>query len=351
MKLVFRPAAGVFAAIFLLVLVAGFNTGENLLYLVAVCAASFLICSLLLTPLALRGLKVRREAPASAHRNDPFTVKVRVENRKRFFPSVSLRFEDASESGVAKAYVATIPARAVATVQLRETLPRRGVHRLPDLVISSGFPLGLFRRRLTCPDRTEVVVYPRVVDLQRNVVEQMDESGATPRPLDRSGDEFFALREYVPGDDIRYICWRVSARIGRLIVRELEPNTARMVVVVFDTRGVPDTPELEEQFEEAVDLAASLAMMFLDQQYGVAVVTPEASVGLGSGSAHARKILEMLARVQAASYGTHGDEWYSASGELGGAAKVYVASDPALWGGRMGEHGVRTLDPRETINA
>ena len=351
MKLVFRPAAGVFAAIFLLVLVAGFNTGENLLYLVAVCAASFLICSLLLTPLALRGLKVRREAPASAYRNDPFTVKIRIENRKRFFPSVSLRFEDASDLGVAKGYVAKIPARAVANVQLQETLKRRGVHRLPDLVISSGFPMGLFRRRLTCPDRSEVVVYPRVVTLRRNVVEQMDESGATPRPLDRNGDEFFALRDYVPGDDIRYICWRVSARIGRLIVRELEPSMARMVVVVFDTRGVPDTPELEDQFEESVDLAASLAMMFLEQQYGVAVVTPEASVGLGSGSAHARKVLEMLARVQPASYGTHGDDWYSAPGDLGGAAKVYVASDPALWGGQMGGRGVRILDPREVINA
>ncbi len=350
-KLEFAPAARVFAVICVLVLAAAVNTGENLLYLIALCTLSFLICSLLITPLALRGLKVRRNAPPSAYRNDPFTVKVRIENRKRFFPSVSLRFEDASDSGVPKGYVAKIPARSVATVQLREILSRRGVHRLQDLVISSGFPLGLFRRRLTCPDRSEVVVYPRVVSLRRNVAEQMDESGATPRPLDRSGDEFFALREYVPGDDIRYICWRVSARIGRLIVRELEPSTARMVVVVFDTRGMPDTPELEEQFEESVDLAASLAMMFLEQQFGVAVVTPEASVGLGSGNAHARKILEMLARVQPTSYGTHGDEWFSASGDLGGAAKVYVASDPALWGGEVSGRGVRILDPREVVNA
>ena len=350
-KLVFRPAAGVLTAIFVLVLLVALNTGENLLYLVAVCAASFLICSLLFTPLALRGLRVTREAPASVYRNDPFTVKIRIENRKRFFPSVSLRFEDASDSGVAKGYVAKIPPRSVATIQLREILSRRGVHQLQDLIISSGFPLGLFRRRLTCPDRSEVVVYPRVFSLRRNVAEQMDESGATSRSPNRSGDEFFSLREYVPGDDIRYICWRVSARIGRLIVRELEPSTARTLAVVFDTRGLPDTPELEEQFEEAVDLAASLAMMFLEQQFGVAVVTPEALVGLGSGAAHARKILEMLARVQPASYGAHGDEWFSASGDLGGAGKVYVASDPALWGGQVSGRGVRILDPREVMNA
>ena len=350
-KLLFRPAARVFTAIFALLLLVALNTGENLLYLVAVCAASFLICSFLITPLALSRLRVTREAPPSVYRNDPFTVKIRVENRKRFFPSVSLRFDDASNSGAAKGYVAKIPPRSVATLQLREILPRRGVHQLKDLVISSGFPLGLFRRRMTCPDRSEVVVYPRVVSLRRSVTEQMDASGAMPRSPILSGDEFFALREYVPGDDIRYICWRVSARIGRLIVRELKPSTARMAVVVFDTRGLPDTPELEEQFEEAVDLAASIAMMLLEQQFSVAVVTPEARVGLGSGTVQAQKILDMLARVQPASYGMHGDEWFSASGELGGAAKVYVASDPALWGGQVSGRGVRILDPREVMNA
>lgn len=350
-RTVFRPAGGVFAAIFVLVLLAGFNTGENLLYLVAVCAASFLICGILVTPIAIFGLRVQREAPNSAYRMDPFMVKVRIENAKRFFPSVSLRLDDPSEPGVSQAYVPKIPAGTVASVQLQYVLPARGVHALPDLAISSGFPMGLFRRRLICRDAHEVVVYPRVVSVRRSFVEQLDDSGASPRPVDRMGDEFFALREYTPGDDIRYICWRVSARVGRLIVRELEPSTARIVVVVFDTRGLPDTPELEEQFEEAVDLVASLAMMLMDQQYGVAVVTPDSSVGLGMGNTHATKILEMLARVQPASYGAHGDDWFVASGDLGGAAKIYVASNPALWGGEVSGRGVRVLDPREVVHA
>ncbi|MDK1020666.1 MAG: DUF58 domain-containing protein [Candidatus Hydrogenedentes bacterium] len=351
LKLEFRPAGAVVASIFVLVLLTGFNSGENLLYLVALCAASFLICGILLTPIAIRGLRVRREAPNSAYRRDSFAVKVRIENTKRFFPSLSLRLDDPSKPGASQAYVPGIPAGTVAIVQLRYSLPKRGVHTLPELAISSGFPMGLFRRLLICQDAHQVLVYPRVVSVRRNVVERLDDSGVSPRPLDRMGDEFFALREYIPGDDIRYICWRVSARIGRLMVRELEPNTARMVVVVFDTRGLPDTPELEEQFEEAVDLVASLAMMLMDRHFGVAVLTPDASVGLGTGSAHATKILEMLARVQPARYGAHGDEWFMAPGDLGGAAKIYVASDPALWGGQVRGRGVRVLDPREVLNA
>lgn len=350
-RLVFRPAAWTFAAIFVLVLAAAFNTGENLLYLVAACAGSFLICALLLTPVSLWGLGLKRDVPASAFRGVPFASTVRIDNGKSLFSSFSLRLDDPSDSGRSRGYVAKISAGGSATIQLEEVLPRRGVHVLPALVVSSGFPLGLFRRQLTYRDTAAVTVYPRVVSLRRNVVERLDDSGGAPRPLHRSGDEFFALREYVPGDDIRYICWRVSARIGRLIVRELEPATARMLVVVFDTRGIPDTEELEEQFEESVDLVASLAMMFLERHFRVAVVTPDASVGLGTGDAHARKVLEFLARVQPANYGAHRDDWFSASGDLGGAARVYVASDPGLWGGQVGSRGVRVLDPREVMHA
>ncbi len=349
--LVIRPGAIAVAAIFVLISVAAFNTGENLLYLIGACAGSFLISAFLLTPLSLRGLQIHRDVPASAFRGVPFASKVRIENKKSWLPSFSLRVEDPSNSGLLKGYAAKISAGASATMQLEEILPRRGVHALPGMTISSGFPLGLVRRQATHHDTASVVVYPRVVKLQRNVVEQLDDSGGAPRPLDHGGDEFFALREYVPGDDIRYICWRVSARIGRLIVRELEPATARMLVIVFDTRGVPETLELEEQFEESVDLVASLAMMFLERQFGVAVVTPDASIELGKGDAHARKLLEMLAHVQPATDGAHSDDWFSASGDLGGAARVYVASDPARWGGQVGNRGVRVLDPREVMNA
>lgn len=349
--LVYRPLAGVFCAIFLLVLVAAFNTNENLLYLVAACAASFLISAFILTRGALRGVHIVRDAPASVHRREPFVVKVRIENRKRLFPSISLQISDAAAPETLKAYVHRIPPATTATLQLHEMLPRRGLHTLSDLLISSGFPLGLFQRRMSSAGHGDIVVYPRVLSLRPNVVDQIDDSGSTPRPLDPSGDEFFALREYVPGDDIRYICWRVSARVGQLIVRQLEPSTARSVVIVFDTRGVPDTDELEEQFEEAVDLAASLAIMFLEQQYAVAIVTPDTTVGLGRGSAHGTKILEMLARVESATYGAHRENWHALSGDLGGSAKVFVSSDPATWGDRVTGRGVHVLDPREAMHA
>lgn len=346
-----QSAALIFVVIFLLVQAAAFNTGENLLYLIASSVASFLLVGLIVTRSSLRGLRARRNVPATVHRSEPFGVDVVLRNDRRLMPSVSLSIgEDGDEAGL-RAYVPRVPAGGSATVRVEHVLSRRGAHALPDLTISSGFPLGLFRSRLVYCDGEEVLVYPRVYSIRREVIEHIDDSGDRARPLDLSGDEFFALREYVPGDDIRYICWRVSARLGELIVRELEPSTARSIVVVLDPRGVPDTAEREEQFEESVDLAASLAMTLLDRQYGVAVVTPDASVGLGSGNSQATKILELLARVEPMPYSACGDDWFLASGDLAGAAKIFVATDPAQWGGPVYGRGVRVLDPREVAHA
>jgi uncharacterized protein (DUF58 family) len=211
--------------------------------------------------------------------------------------------------------------------------------------------MGFYRRELTFRDDRSIVVFPRVYRIPRSVLEKLDDSGNRPRPTLLPGDEFYALREYIPGDDIRYICWRVSARLGELIVRELEPGSARAVVLVLDTRGKPDTLELEEKFERAIDLAASLALAFVERQYSVALVTPQHALPLGQGESHMLRVLDVLARVQPAAYGDYGDDWFRAHGDLGAAAKIGIATDPALWGGRGLDGSVRIADPEEVLNA
>lgn len=350
-KLRYTRLAIIFFAIFVLVQVAAFNSGENLLYMVAAGVASFLILGLILTRGALSRLRITRDAPQTAHRREPFTVDVSIENRRLLLPVMSVLVGDTQSPDESKAYIPRIPAHTRATVRIEHSLPKRGVHTLAPLQLKSSFPLGLFVCRLIYRDGVQVTVYPRVYAVRQSMLEHLDDSGDLPRPLDLSGDEFFALREYVPGDDIRYICWRVSARVGRLIVREMEPSTARSIVVVLDPRGIPDTEELDEQFEEAIDLAASLVMTFLDKQFAVSVITPNESVGLGTGAPHARKIMEMLTRVDPVGYSLCSDDWFMASGDVSGAAKVYVATDPAQWGAQAFGRGVRILNPQEVTHA
>lgn len=75
------------------------------------------------------------------------------------------------------------------------------------------------------------------------------------REVSRGTATFHQLRDYVPGDDLRHIHWRATARTGDLIVREHVDTTRPEVVVIVDNR---QRAMGEDDFEEGVDVAASV---------------------------------------------------------------------------------------------
>ncbi len=342
-----RPSGKVFLLTFILIQLAALNTGENLFYLIGGALFSYLAVGYVVARWSLYRVEIIRDAPYSAYRLDDFTVLLHLQNRKRFFPAISLRIQSGETGAVL--YANKLPPGVPVTLRFAESIPKRGLQTLPPVYLSTAFPFGLFMRRVILQDHQIVVVYPRVRPLHKNVLDKLDDSGQMPKITHAFGDEFYAMREYVPGDDLRHISWKVSARMGQLIIRELEPSTSRNVVLVLDTRGVPDTPQREAAFEDAMDLAASLAMSLLDQQYRVAVATPDTQLPLGKGHGHARELLEKLARVNPVPYEKCGDDWFKASGESFDAAKVYLTTDPAMWGQRPYGGHAAVLDPAESL--
>jgi uncharacterized protein (DUF58 family) len=88
--------------------------------------------------------------------------------------------------------------------------------------------------------------------------------------------EFYGMREYVPGDDLRRIVWRASARTGRIMVREAEQGITDHITIILDTdRGAHsrDGEGLSESFETGVRVAASLGVRHLREGYAVRVET------------------------------------------------------------------------------
>lgn len=345
----------VFVVIVLLVQTAAFTTGENLVYLLSAGVASLLILSMLLTRLTLRRVSVTREVPSTAERGIPFRSNIAVLNHKRLLPALSVQVAGGNIAGESVRHIGAISAGQRLPIWLGHELTRRGVHKLPPITLNSGFPLGLFRTVVIYNDRAEVTVLPRVNKIKPAAIHQLDGSGEKTRRDLGEGDEFFSLRDYVPGDDVRRISWKVSARLGKYVVRELEPTVARNVCIYFDTRLPSGTggdlaalpPEVDEAFEAAVDLVASLAVAFLDRQYAVAVVTPEARIPTGEGKQHCDRILLMLAHVKPR---PHSPKPWPAHIEEGAAVAV-VSADSSHWGGRLPGLRSRILHPHEVTYA
>ena len=68
-----------------------------------------------------------------------------------------------------------------------------------------------------------------------------------------TGLEFYGMRDYQPGDDLRRIVWRASARMGKLMVREAEQGITDHITIILDTdRGHHSRDgEYSESFETA----------------------------------------------------------------------------------------------------
>lgn len=113
--------------------------------------------------------------------------------------------------------------------------------------------------------------------------------------------EFAEHREYSPGDDLRYVDWKVFARTDKFYLKQFEDETNLLCVLAFDVSGSmgyqgPDSPL--SKFEYAQCAAASLAWLILQQQDAVGVATFDhqlrAMVRPSSSPAQWQQILQVL---------------------------------------------------------
>jgi uncharacterized protein (DUF58 family) len=152
---------------------------------------------------------------------------------------------------------------------------RRGVYQVGPLVAVAADPLGLSRRETIVAEPFELLVHPSLeLVSDRPLTRQFEDPPIRP-PVSKpwpSGLEFYGMREYKPGDDLRRIVWRATARTGRVMVREAEQGITDHITIVLDTdRGAHsrDGNGVSESFEAGVRAAASLGVRHLREGYEI----------------------------------------------------------------------------------
>ena len=203
-------------------------------------------------------LQVRRVArPQLVSVGEPARVDIQIANLDhRRTPRLKL-WEPVGERGGAPMQLAPLLGGDAATAAYRVPSSQRGVLRTGPLRAEHTDPLGLCRRVTILAGSGEVLVVPERVPLAFPGLTSNGRLGEHLRMKSwgQTGNEFHSQREYIPGDDLRRINWKSSARVGDLIVRETAVEGVRRCVVVLDT--LADDYD-DDGFERAVVAAASI---------------------------------------------------------------------------------------------
>ncbi|WP_028048751.1 DUF58 domain-containing protein [Cellulomonas sp. URHD0024] len=134
-----------------------------------------------------------------------------------------------------------------------------------------GDPFGLARRSVRWTRPVELFVHPLLVSLAGASSGLLrDLEGQATRDLSDSDLSFHALRDYVAGDDRRYIHWRTTARRGSLMVKQFEDTrrTQTAIALATDPRDYAD----DDEFELAVSVVGSVGVQTIRDERELAVL-------------------------------------------------------------------------------
>ncbi len=117
------------------------------------------------------------------------------------------------------------------------------------------------------------------LDLRAKQVVEGFLTGMHRSPFFGQSIEFRQHREYVPGDDLRHVDWKVWARQDRLTIKQYDEDTNMRVNLLVDvSNSMKYGGGVFNKFEYAATIAASLAWLVLKQQDAVGCLTFDDSV-------------------------------------------------------------------------
>lgn len=241
-------------------------------------------------------LVARRLIPTQVHAGDTVTVELEL------VPFVGRKLRNVAivdavhGLGLARFAAGSLSPLQPVVARYEVECSRRGSYEVgpAEVTVSDAFGLSERRRRIGTSDR--LVVYPvveKLIGLPR--MHGMEASRHRNRPVfsPTGSHDFYTLREYQVGDDLRKVHWPSSARRDTLMIRQFEIHPQEKALVVLDPRLGIDP----EAFEQAVIGAASVVTHLFCAGFttDLAIGSVVASAPNGEGY---RQAMELLARAK-----------------------------------------------------
>ncbi|MDG0867748.1 DUF58 domain-containing protein [Candidatus Lucifugimonas marina] len=321
-----NPLGELFVVLLIIVVIVGAVAHEPLIAAVGALAFVIAIASRIWAALSLEEITIDRTASVDhAFQDDEIEITFTIENRKPL-PVPWLEINEYIPRGlliegqraIEQAYLGGAEIQASTSlggyerikIKRKLTALSRGTYRLGKTRLRSGDLFGLYPSDAML-DHTpwSIYVYPTIKALpgftlpaRRPIGDSMSRDRLWDDPSRPAG-----VREYRPGDPIKRIDWKTTARRGDMFVRQFDPSVSEHAVIFAEaiTTSVPWEGYRSDVLEGSMTAAASLANHALNLGYNVGLVTNGVSsvsasrsvVLPGTGPSQLTMLLESLAMV------------------------------------------------------
>jgi len=235
-------------------------------------------------------------------------MRVLLKNRSKQFIELSVR--DELPSGLEQ--LASIPeAHLPGSGECEFAYPirplRRGHYRIESVAVRIRRPGAFIEKQFRISTPADIRVYPRFSTADEYHllarISQRDEDVRRPRRVHGRGTDFESLSNYYPGEDLRMIDWKISAKRGHLITRNLQTERGQQISIMIDGGRLMALKIGEySRFEHALN--ATVMLSYVAQKRGDAIAVStfsdrvESFVPPTRGIPIMPRVLESLSTVQ-----------------------------------------------------
>ncbi len=225
-------------------------------------------------------IKVRRTLETeNAYEGDELKVVLDLENqgeRLDFAEVIDALPEGAILTSGSNIFPTILEAKSSSSVEYKIKFARRGRYTWKNIQIRWNDPAHMNFVAVPITEESEVRVFPQVQDLKKADLRPRRvrmNVGNIPSTMLGPGLEFYGVREFAEGDELRHINWKASARTDRILTNEYETERSGDVVVIVDCRSVaPERLSSNKVMDACIEAAASISSHLLRERNRVGMI-------------------------------------------------------------------------------
>ncbi|MCD8501580.1 MAG: DUF58 domain-containing protein [Bacillaceae bacterium] len=178
---------------------------------------------------------------------------------------------------------------------------RRGEYQFTTVNIRTSDPFGIFKKQKWIKKEDLFIIYPNYQPLDEWKIysENVTDAKMTTNHLAKDVTSVAGSREYVPGDRLTAIDWKVTARVNKLMTKEFENQLGQSFLIMLD-HTISGKTAMDE-IEKAISLSASIIVQASHQQIPIGLMTiadDTKNFPIKIGQDHQLRLIEHLAKLQ-----------------------------------------------------